>query len=332
MTAKLTTTPLTEPISAADVRRFRHDATAAGQAERPSVLAVIMLIVYAVLALALSVGMGYGVIDTLAGPTERTDWTLAVVGSIMIVGFTWFGLFLLCTAKHELFNKNAWEQWLRLERFAAANSLRYEKLAARPAFPGTIFQHGYSRHIREHLFVPHTHSPDIGNYRYTTGSGRGKAVHEWGYVAVRLARRLPHIVLDATANNAVRSNLPTTFARDQRLSPEGDFDAHFTLYCPAKYERDALYILTPDLMGLLIDEANTFDVEIVDDWMFLYSSRSLDLANPAIVTRLYRIIDTLGVKLRDLSSRVTSPSGSCCSSAPDPSHCSSSTGDLAACR
>lgn len=42
------------------------------------------------------------------------------------------------------------------------------------------------------------------------------------------------------------------------LSLEGDFDRYFTLYCPGDYERDALYVFTPDLLALLIDESRHF--------------------------------------------------------------------------
>ena len=44
---------------------------------------------------------------------------------------------------------------------------------------------------------------------------------------------------------------------------EGDFDRHFTLYAPDGYGRDALYLLTPDLMSRLIDSARAFDVSLL---------------------------------------------------------------------
>ncbi|GAA1220365.1 hypothetical protein GCM10009655_19930 [Rhodoglobus aureus] len=54
------------------------------------------------------------------------------------------------------------------------------------------------------------------------------------------------MVLDARANNQLFgfSNLPKSFARDQVLKLEGDFNEHFTLYSPRHYERDALYVFT----------------------------------------------------------------------------------------
>ncbi len=42
---------------------------------------------------------------------------------------------------------------------------------------------------------------------------------------------------------------------DQVLPLEGDWDRHFTLYCPEGYERDALQVMTPDVMAAMIDGA-----------------------------------------------------------------------------
>ena len=87
-----------------------------------------------------------------------------------------------------------------------------------------------------------------------------------------------------------------SFGQEQRLSLEGNFDDYFTLYCPRQYERDALYVFTPDLMALLIDEASPFDVEIVDDWMFVYANVPFQTGDANMYARLFRIIDTVGAK------------------------------------
>jgi hypothetical protein len=112
------------------------------------------------------------------------------------------------------------------------------------------------------------------------------------------------MVLDSRSNNGFfGTNLPESFGRNQVLSLEGDFDRHFTLYAPKEYERDALYLFTPDLMALLIDEASPFDVEIVDDWMFIYSARPFDSLQPASYQRLFSIMATVGAKTLSQSAR-----------------------------
>jgi hypothetical protein len=194
--------------------------------------------------------------------------------------------------------RKRWEKKLRLTEFASANGLVYEAATSYPGYPGAIFDLGSSRNATDHLRSRSGRSFDMGNYSYVTGSGKSRTTHTWGYLAFRLDRKLPHMVLDSRANNGLfgSSNLPMAFARDQVLSLEGDFDKYFTLYCPARYESDALYVFTPDLMALLVDEVAPFDVEIVDDWMFVYSAAAFNSTDPDVYERLFRIIDTVGEK------------------------------------
>ena len=115
----------------------------------------------------------------------------------------------------------------------------------------------------------------------------------YGYLAMQLERAVPQMVLDAKKNG---SSIPMPIGGGQQLQLEGDFNSHFTLYCPRGYERDALYIFTPDLMALLIDESGDFDVEIVDDMLFVYSNRPFDLSSAEVWQRLGRIRDLVGGK------------------------------------
>ncbi len=188
-------------------------------------------------------------------------------------------------------------RWMRIDRFARANGMTFAPGGGLPSYPGMIFDVGSSRNIGEHVRGRDGRFFDYGSYFYTTGSGKSRQTHDWGYLAFRLDRRLPHMVLDAKSNDHIlSSNLPARFNRDQHLSLEGGFDRHFTLYCPSEYERDALYVFTPDLMALLIDEVSAFDVEVVDDWMFVYSTVRFSLDSPAVHERMHQIMQTVGAK------------------------------------
>ena len=121
-----------------------------------------------------------------------------------------------------------------------------------------------------------------------------------GYLAITLPRRMPHMILDARGNDpAVGSSLPRPPVLDQRLSLEGDFDRHFRLFAPSGYERDALYVFTPDLMALMIDEAGDFDVELRDDRLFVYTRGGFRLQDAATWSRFERIIAVVGGKALD---------------------------------
>ena len=171
-------------------------------------------------------------------------------------------------------------------------------------YPGLIFRIGVDPKVPEHLYRAGDDYLDIGNYEYTLRAGNKSITYRYGFVAIKLTRMMPHMVLDAARNNFLgATTLPVGFHRGQILSLEGGFDQHFTLFCPKQYERDALYVFTPDLMALLIDEAGVVDVEVIDDWVFLYRFGGFDLDEAATIEKLFRIIDTVGAKLLSRSSR-----------------------------
>lgn len=126
------------------------------------------------------------------------------------------------------------------------------------------------------------------------GAGRGKVTHTFGYLQMTLPRRVPHMLLDARANDILGiSNLPRGVDRSQRLSLEGDFDQHFTLYAPAEYQTDALYVFTPDLMATLIDEGSSYDVELVDDRLYLYSAKPFRHDDPETMRWLLWFVELM---------------------------------------
>ena len=56
-------------------------------------------------------------------------------------------------------------------------------------------------------------------------------------------------------------------------------------------------MITPDLMALLIEQATPFDVEIVDNWMFLYATHPFDSLDPGVYRRIFQILDTVGTRI-----------------------------------
>ncbi len=183
-----------------------------------------------------------------------------------------------------------------LVKFAAANNLNYLFNSGRPIYPGIIFNgEGHSHKLTHAFGIPtSTTSVELGNFVYTTGSGKSATTHDYGYVRFKLPRRLPHMLLDATANNFMMfSNLRNSINKDQRLQLEGDFNKYFTLYVPKQYERDALYIFTPDVMEALVMHARNFDVEIVDDELYLYYERPFKFNDQKTWEKLLYIVSQI---------------------------------------
>lgn len=295
--------PLFVPVTKPEVKRFRQESKqrreswANGSLSSTGIAIVVAVVgLWIVLGLATTIGVTLTRID---GVQDLPALALPLLGPILLIAI------IAVFVRRALPAGGRWEGLLRRTRFAAANGLQYVHKTTAPNYPGAIFNHGSARFAFGNYRRPSKPELDIGSYRYTTGSGKNKTTHTWGYVALRLPRKLPHMLLDAKGNNGLfgTSNLPSAFSRQQILSLEGDFDRYFTLYCPRQYERDALYVFTPDLMALLIDESAAFDMEIVENWMFLYRKGGLDTAHPATLQRVFRIIDTVGAKAQRRTER-----------------------------
>lgn len=288
--------PLFAPVSRDEVAQFKQVSRATGQpwahaTSAATILTVVIGVVAAVVVFGVfATSIPVAVASLGSAGAVSLPFVIAPVLLVAIGGYTGYRYFRQASGR--------WKSLLRRTRFASLNQLAYSTGTRNPAYPGLIFSLGDARQTSDNYHSLTRPQFDLGNYRYTTGSGKEKTTHTWGYLALRLERKLPHMVLDARENNSILggSSLPTSFRRDQKLSLEGDFDKHFTLYCPREYERDALYVFTPDLMALLIDESAAFDVEIVDDWMFVYSVQPFDLDQAKPVHRMFRIIETVGAK------------------------------------
>ena len=204
------------------------------------------------------------------------------------------------------------------QKYALNNGLLYSAADPNPNYPGSIFAEWTNRLAVDHLRSTSGRFFDVGEFRYDMPAGKTTATMRWGFIAVHLDNELPHIVLESQKHDTwFTGGLPLDLDSEQKLSLEGDFDQHFTLYCPADYETDALYIFAPDLMALLIDEAGGKHVEIIGEWLFVYWQLSFSGHWYDDHERLFRIIDLLGEKavrqtkryVNDRPSRINRVSG-----------------------
>jgi hypothetical protein len=289
--------PLTEPVDrnavAAFARRLRQEGRVASAFNGVAIVITIFVIIVVVFVFGTTLLSIIG--SVIAAASAGVGDGFGAFGLILIIPFL-----IICAVLAAIvigvvraFGGSR-ERWYRLDRFARANGMSYLPSLEAPALPGMIFGIGDSRQSSDLVRGEKPRFVEFGNYSYTTGSGKDRTTHQWGYVAIKLDVPLPNIVLDATSNNALfGSNLPASFSKKQRLSLEGDFDRFFALYCPEGYERDALYLFTPDIMARFIDHAAALDVEIVDDWLFLYGKRSISTLDPATWAWLFSVVSAL---------------------------------------
>jgi hypothetical protein len=293
--------PLVDPVDRATAQAFARELRAQGRAPAAfggplaivvAVIVIIILSVFATTAVSMIVTFA-----AVAAGTGGFGGLLAAGAMILPLAIPFVVIVLVVVGLIRGAGGQA-ERWYRFDRFARANGMTYEPRFQNPGLPGMIFGRGGERASTDLVRGDRPRFVEFANYSYTTGSGKDKTTHRWGYVAVKLDVPLPNIVLDAKGNDALfGSNLPASFDPAQRLSLEGDFDRYFTLYCPKGYETDALYLFTPDIMARFIDHAAALDVEIVDDWLFLYAKRDFSTTDPATWAWLFSVVGALLDKL-----------------------------------
>lgn len=282
---------LTMPGDAAAARAFTARLRAEGRL--PAVNTVVVVVAY-VFAFGLIGGAGVFLVVLLTIFGSVIGEGAVILGLIFSIPIL-LGLGALVAALFAVRHgqrKQEDRRW-RLAGFARDVGMEYVAALPGPALPGAIFQIGGDRTAYDLVRSSHPRFVEVGNHSYTVSNGKNTTTSRWGYIAVRLDVPLPHIVLDAMGNGA-RLGL---WERGQHLSLEGDFDRYFRLYCPAGYERDALYLFTPDVMARFVDTASPLEVEIIDDWLFLYSPTELSTLDPARWAWLFSVIAALLDKL-----------------------------------
>ena len=291
--------PLTEPYDAAAGRALAKRLRAAGPVGptldwRGSVKNLRVLIVGVAFGITL-LGLAVTFLTRAISPGSERAVT-PLLGTLIPYGALVVALIVI-VVRVVLPRLARAETWWRLSRFAEVNGYRFAPWTPSPRYASPLFTTSAERALENHIA---SEGFDVGNVAFQIGArGTGSRTKRLGYIAMKLDHAMPHIVLEAIGGPATYIG----YDRSQRLSLEGDFDKYFTLYCPAEYQRDALYILTPDLMALLIDETATFDVEIVDSWLFAVAPRELDLTDPEVMQRLLRIIETVGAKAAGRTAR-----------------------------
>lgn len=155
-----------------------------------------------------------------------------------------------------------------------------------PPFPGLLFRNGESviaTNVVESTTAKNAFTAGSLSAQYATGEGPVVS----SFIAIRLPRSMPNIVLVNARRGALReANIGMGSRQMMRL--EGNYDRAFTLYCPIGHERVAAEIFTPDLMQVFQESLPGGDIELFDDWMFVYDE-ARRFASPAALDRVERV-------------------------------------------
>ena len=184
---------------------------------------------------------------------------------------------------------------VRLGRFAAANGFGFADLLENQRRIGLGFP-SHMRNQERSVIAARVASAYFTVGRNTVMAPRNTERVEirkpFAFIELDLPSEVPHIIL----KNRRSRVLPLTglgLGNSQRLSLGNEFDKVFTLMCPRGYERDALYIFTPNLMAALIDTAADAEVELVDSRVYIYLSRTTPLWRGSTMRSVFALVNAL---------------------------------------
>lgn len=101
-------------------------------------------------------------------------------------------------------------------------------------------------------------------------NSRRDSTKDYTVAAFKSKHKLPHLFIDAKANGITHR-----YSKDQRIQLEGDFNKYFSLYVPEMADVEALQILAPNVMQLLIDSGKDYDIEINGTLVTVFSEGRL---------------------------------------------------------
>lgn len=229
------------------------------------------------------------ILPKIAPDNNPASWTFAIIAVGIVV--------LIVTAVAYGRDVARAERIYKVGRFAWTNGFDFIANLRTPNYPGSVFQQGNSQVIESAIILYDQKAwYEIGSYQYAIGYANAAQNFKYGYIRIQQQRQLPHVVLIGHKDADLRplKSLMVDFKKQQNFELEGDFYKYFTVYAPHKYEADALYILTPDVMAALVDNAQDYDIEIIDNELYLYRTTPFDLSTEQDIAEALDICRIIG--------------------------------------
>jgi hypothetical protein len=166
---------------------------------------------------------------------------------------------------------------------AAARHYSYQSHILGPGLSGQMFKTGervVATSLINALQAPSPFLAGSVNGRYLDSDFSPHTISA-SFVAIPLARPVPNVVLLTSGLDVLRHTGVET-AGHVPLSVDGDFSKPFEILSAPGFELDARQILTPELIALALDVTGGCDIELVDEWMFVYSAAGKNSTEEAL--------------------------------------------------
>lgn len=122
--------------------------------------------------------------------------------------------------------------------------------------------------------VMHSNDPSdyrqlaLFHYTHETGSGKSRRIYQRTVVAVPVNPTGVHLFINSELNDMEET---PNLDKSQRYEAEGTFGKYFDMYFPGGKQIEALSIFAPDVLALIMGKFGEYDMEIVDDVLYLYA-------------------------------------------------------------
>lgn len=197
----------------------------------------------------------------IANPNQAVQQLGIVIALFSALFFTVFAIAIIIFIAASILGNKKEEA---IFRFSVDNKLQ-------SVWPDAIYGHLPDSVKGQYIVsekVDHAFNIPVGGkpvtvYEYTieTNAPGSRSSYKAYYkiASFELTKAYPHLFLDGKVNG-----VNPKYARNQKISLEGDFDKHFTLYAPdnTSHRTGALAVISPDVMATLIDTSAAFDIEI----------------------------------------------------------------------
>jgi hypothetical protein len=156
-----------------------------------------------------------------------------------------------------------------VKNFARANKLAIKEVSLAD-LPSTVVPKGAKNQKIEHAYTfeltDATHCV-VYDYIFWIGSGKSETQCFTPVLQFHVSAKFPELFLDGRQNGYDSNYLET-----QKLSLEGNFDDYFDLYVLHGEQIDALSVITPDIMQLLVDSGRPYDIALKGNDVYIFSS------------------------------------------------------------
>ncbi len=153
-----------------------------------------------------------------------------------------------------------------MKQFARANHFRYKRRMDYSKEKGLLFNKGRNRKAFNLVEGEFEGLPlRLFNYKYTVGHGDTKRTYKHTVFSAEFNTQLPHMYLDSEKNS--RKINP----KDLKYTPleAKEFNDRYSLYITEGQHITALRIFEPDFMAELIDLPEHFDIEFIDNLIYI---------------------------------------------------------------